>query len=306
MTDCKTQGFIDRARLIHGGRYSYERTSYTNKRSPVTVTCNRHGDFEVLANSHLHGRKPSGCPRCSGKQVLTEDFVDKAKNIHGDAYDYSISNYRGATTPLDIICPTHGVFSQKPCEHNRVREGRPPTGCPTCGNLRISNSNKDTLQAFIRKARVVHNEFYDYSKIDYINSRTKVVITCPNHGDFEQKAAHHLEGSGCPGCYTPGYFCESFFSSHPDRKKDPAVRYFVKLAKDGEEFIKVGITTTSVEKRFTSDAHDVEILDLKYGSLYDCFHDEQNILKNNSEFKYVPTNRLLSGNTECLDLRAKI
>ena len=55
---------------------------------------------------------------------------------------------------------------------------------------------------FISKANKVHNNKYDYSKVVYVNSQTKVIIVCPTHGEFEQKANNHLNGRECFQCGT--------------------------------------------------------------------------------------------------------
>ena len=57
--------------------------------------------------------------------------------------------------------------------------------------------NKDI---FIERSNKVHNNKYDYSKVEYINQRTKVIITCPIHGDFEQTPKNHMNWQGCPIC----------------------------------------------------------------------------------------------------------
>ena len=57
-----------------------------------------------------------------------------------------------------------------------------------------------TNDEFIEKARKVHGDKYDYSKVKYINSRSKVCIICPEHGEFWQTPAKHLSGHGCAFC----------------------------------------------------------------------------------------------------------
>ena len=59
---------------------------------------------------------------------------------------------------------------------------------------------KKTTEEFIADARKVHGNKYDYSKTVYVNSRTKVCVTCMIHGDFLQNANDHVRGAGCPKC----------------------------------------------------------------------------------------------------------
>ncbi len=59
---------------------------------------------------------------------------------------------------------------------------------------------KLTQEEFVQKANQTHNNKYDYSLVNYINSRTKVKIICPKHGIFEQTPDVHMRGQGCPKC----------------------------------------------------------------------------------------------------------
>ena len=133
--------------------------------------------------------KGQGCPKCSGKYIpTTEEWIENARNVHGDKYDYSKVKYVGTHTKVCIICPIHGGFEQTP--HNHL-EGQ---SCPTCGKC------IPTKEEWITSARKVHGNKYDYSKVEYVNARTKVCIICPEHGEFCQTPHKHLSGSGCPKC----------------------------------------------------------------------------------------------------------
>ena len=123
------------------------------------------------------------------KRLTTEDFIKAAREIHGDKYDYSKVNYINNTTPVTIICPEHGEFQQKPCVHLTGH------GCPACKNVK----QLDTAE-FIRRAKAVHGDKYDYSLSIYKNKRTKVIVICPIHGQFEQLPMNHTKGQGCPKC----------------------------------------------------------------------------------------------------------
>ena len=119
-----------------------------------------------------------------------ENFIEKAREIHGNKYDYSKVEYKNNRTKVCIICPEHGEFWQTPRNHISQRQG-----CPKC-----SKTFKNTTESFIEKARKVHRDKYDYSKVEYKNNRTKVCIICPEHGEFWQKPDYHLSGCGCPKC----------------------------------------------------------------------------------------------------------
>jgi hypothetical protein len=95
---------------------------------------------------------------------------------------------------VNIICPIHGIVKVYP---GNFLNGR---GCPKCGQSLKGQYKKLTTIEFIEKANKIHNNYYDYSKTDYILSSQKVIITCPIHGDFKQTPNHHLDGEGCPIC----------------------------------------------------------------------------------------------------------
>ena len=118
-----------------------------------------------------------------GKKLTTEEFIIKAKEVHGDKYDYSKVNYINVDTKVCIICPTHGEFLQMPSSHLNGR------GCPRC-----SGNKKLTTEEFIIKAREINGDKYDYTKVEYVNNSTKVCIICPTHGEFWQTPNGHLSG----------------------------------------------------------------------------------------------------------------
>jgi very-short-patch-repair endonuclease len=126
------------------------------------------------------------------KKLTTEEFIERAKKVHGSRYDYSKVNYINSTTKVCIICSEHGEFYNTPGNHIFQKQG-----CSSCyGN------KKATTEEFIEKAKKVHGNKYDYSKVNYINNYTKVCIICPKHEEFNQKAYNHTRGDGCPICKT--------------------------------------------------------------------------------------------------------
>lgn len=179
---------IERAKILHGDKYDYSKVEYKNANTKVCIICKTCGkEFWQIPSGHLRGK---GCPYCSGNVRLTTDtFIKRAKEVHGDRYDYSLVEYVNSATKVKIICPEHGVFEQSPNLHLQGRK------CPYCnGKKRLD------LMEFINKANIVHGDFYDYSKVIYVNNRTKVEIICPIHGSFLTTPHAHLAGSGCPIC----------------------------------------------------------------------------------------------------------
>ena len=123
------------------------------------------------------------------KRKSNDEFIGEAQLIHHNKYDYSKVEYANNKTKVCIICPEHGEFWQTPSDHLNGK------GCPQCaGNIRC---DKDT---FIEKVKHMHNDRYDYSKVEYVSAHTKVCIICPEHGEFWQTPNNHLNGNGCPLC----------------------------------------------------------------------------------------------------------
>ena len=127
-------------------------------------------------------------------KLTTEEFIAKAKAVHGDRYDYSKVEYVGTKSPVIIICKEHGEFQQTPQKHLAGQ------GCIKCHRKAMAKRYSLGKEKFIEKANAVHNGFYDYNEVDYVNGHTKVKIICPIHGVFEQDTASHLKGHGCPFC----------------------------------------------------------------------------------------------------------
>ena len=189
-----TEDFIKRAKEVHGDKYDYSKVEYKGNSKKVIIICPEHREFEQIPANHLRG---AGCKKCATIEThkkqsnTTESFIKKAKEVHGDKYDYSKVEYINNREKVIIICPEHGPFKQKPLKHIQKN------GCPYCGGTK-----KLTKEEFIKKAKEVHGDKYDYSKVDYVNSETKVIIICPEHGEFEQTPHNHLNGQGCPNCNT--------------------------------------------------------------------------------------------------------
>lgn len=183
--------FIKRAKQIHSDKYDYSKVEYVNMTTKVCIICPEHGEFWQTPLLHLKG---FGCKKCSDrhKSGNTDRFIERAKKVHGDKYNYSKVKYVNNKTPVCIICPEHGEFWQSSVGH--IDNGQ---GCPKC-----SKKEKYTQETWIEKAKKIHNNKYDYSKTIFKTEKDKVIITCPKHGDFEQAAHSHIEGYGCPKCRT--------------------------------------------------------------------------------------------------------
>lgn len=128
------------------------------------------------------------------KKITNEEFIEKAKLVHNDKYDYSLVNYTGNKIKIKIVCIKHGFFEQTPNSHLVGQ------GCPVCGKINKSKNKILTINKFKEKAQLVHGNKYNYSLVDYRSYEEKVKIICPVHGEFEQTPHSHLNGSGCQEC----------------------------------------------------------------------------------------------------------
>lgn len=185
--------FIERSIALYGDKYDYSQVVYIDTVTKVKITCKLHGDFYQTPNRHLKG---VGCDYCRIRKTSSKNsncagkFIEKAKSIHGDKYDYSMSEYKSSKEKIAIICPECGVFFQQPNSHLSGH------GCPSCPVI----ANHTTKSDFIESAKAIHNNLYNYNLVKYVNRSTKVAITCKKHGVFYQSPKSHIKGCGCPNC----------------------------------------------------------------------------------------------------------
>lgn len=180
-----------------GEKFDYSKVVYVNKRTKVCVTCKEHGDFYTYPFDALK----YGCPNCAEKERINhirltkDEFIAKAKKVHGEKYDYSETIYKGSMDKVEIRCPIHGVFKQTPNVHLRG------SGCPLCGNITNGLKNRKGKENFILDANKIHNNKYSYELVpDNMLTTDNIPIICPIHGVFYQNVHSHLIGSGCPHC----------------------------------------------------------------------------------------------------------
>lgn len=173
-------------------KYDYSKVVLTKAHDKVTIICKQHGEFQQDAANHLQGQ---GCRKCNNSHKLSqEEWIAKARSVHGDKYDYSKVIYEKANKKVVIICPEHGEFEQIANDHLQG------CGCTECGKLSIAESRKKDTDSVLKGFKDVHGDRYDYSKVVYKDTHTPVDIICPKHGVFPQRPKDHLEGHGCPKC----------------------------------------------------------------------------------------------------------
>lgn len=228
------QEFLTRSEQAQKIVHDYSSVVWVNTKTPVVITCLKHGPFTQLPSSHMLGY---GCPGC-GRDVVEaastddgEDFARKAKANRGDSYDISKVKYIRSCVPVEIGCkvPGHGSFWMTP---NKFLSGR---DCPKCGKMWLQESK------LVANTKKFHEDIRDnldncdYSLVKYVNAHRKVEIICKHgHPNFFQTPSSHIQGSGCPECAKTGF-----------NPSEPGVLYVLRHG----DITKVGITNKSLSRR---------------------------------------------------------
>jgi len=184
---------INEFRQVHGNKYDYSLiTEYKNNSQKLPIIChekdengNEHGIFYQTANKHFISKH--GCPKCANelngkrKRLTTEQFIERAKAIHGDKYDYSKTKYVDYETPLTIICPVHGEFQQTPEAHLAH------CGCPICNSSHL----EDEMRQFLKKNHILFIEQKKFEwlgrqSLDFYLPRFHVGIECQGGQHFKE------------------------------------------------------------------------------------------------------------------------
>lgn len=187
--------FLDKCKEVHGDKYDYSNVVFETSGDKIEIGCKIHGNFIQMMLKHLKGQ---GCPKCAmyirKKRNTLEHFITRSNEKHNNQYDYSKVELKTVQDKVAIICKKHGEFLQTPGSHMRGR------GCPSCYEKLRGNSQKFNRGIFIERAKIIHGDKYDYSKVEYKNSQTKIIIICKKHGEFSQIPNSHLTGYGCQRC----------------------------------------------------------------------------------------------------------
>jgi len=243
-----------------------------------------------------------------GVRLTKEQFINKANSVHGDTYSYSLSLYKNTDTKLIIICQEHGEFLQSPHNHLSNKQG-----CPKCKAIQHTNRSKGSTEDFIIKAKNIHEDKYNYSLVEYKNTKTKVEIICPAHGSFYQTPNNHLRLHGC-------YVCGSIEKNIKNKNNpmswkttdwilaankslvfDSFKVYIIRCWNEEEEFYKIGKTFSTVKKRFKSKnlmPYNYEVVNIFEGHAIEISKLEKKLQKENKNNKYIPNIKFL-GVQEC-------
>ncbi|MNX79994.1 hypothetical protein D3C86_1116430 [compost metagenome] len=188
----QVEKFIEKSSLKHNNKYDYSKVIECDGKTPVEIICPVHGSFLQRKDVHSRG---GGCKLCNFEAIpakrTVEEFIVKASELHNHKYDYSLVTSSKSKDRIDVVCSTHGVFTQT-VAHHLVSQG-----CPEC----TWDKWRLTREDFITKSVEAHNGKYDYSKVELTKGfKEKVIIVCPEHGEFKQEAGAHMLGKGCRLC----------------------------------------------------------------------------------------------------------
>ncbi len=178
------------------------------------------------------------------KKTFPEYLID-FKVTHGDKYDYPPNQTltKGASTKIRILCPTHGEFLQA------IQHHKAGSGCQRCASERTAKGQTRTYEDYLPQLREIHQNKYSYPEYQDLPNRSssKIKITCPTHGDFEQVIVEHAQGHGCPSCgreKTTSSHLKSYTSCLEDFKEVHGTKYTYPGHQDLPEGVYSTITIT--------------------------------------------------------------
>ena len=187
--------FIKKAKEIHENKYDYTNTKYiSGVNTKITFVCNKcNSECTQFVNNHLQG---CGCRNCWLKDIrfTKEEFIENAKKVHGNNFNYDLVEYLNAYTKVTIKCnKCNTIFEQTPCGHVNHEHK-----CLKCTHDNQRKTNKE----FIKEAIEIHGDKYNYDLVEYFNAYTKIKIFCNKcENIFEQDSRNHLGGKkGCSRC----------------------------------------------------------------------------------------------------------
>ncbi len=268
--------FIQESKKLYPNNFNYDKLIFNKMSDKILLTCNYHTDFYVYATEHLNPNILRGCPYCQKRTIIrTKDmFIWEAEQKFNNKYNYKDINYIDFETPIEIKCDIHGIVLMTPKSHLKS-----PTGCSKC-----SGTVKLTTKEFIEKSIEIHGNEFDYSKVDYINNKTKVIIICPKKHKFLIKPNNHMLGQGCSICAKESQISKAEINLNLWFQKEFNIDTIQSYRPDwmsGKE-LDIFIPELNLAIEYNGYAfHKSEYIGIK-----DNFLDEKLISKNYHEIKY--------------------
>jgi hypothetical protein len=192
------QEFINRSKNKYGNKFEYSFLIYKEYTENVILKCKIHGLITIRPNRHLKSK--TGCYECgndirkNASGLTNKEFIDRAKIVHNNFYEYDKTNYLSMDKYVNIKCPTHGYFPQ--IAENHIKG----FGCQNCALSKLHNKSRKTAKQFIQEAILIHKDKYDYSLVVYKSTHEPVIIICREHGQFLQAPSNHISKNNQNGC----------------------------------------------------------------------------------------------------------
>lgn len=234
-------------------------------------------------------------------KLTTSQFIERSKQVHGDRYNYSLVEYKNNCTPVKIICPIHGIFVQEANSHLKG------SGCSKCATeSRAKLLAAKAKSEFVSRSQEIHNNKYSYELVNYVNATTKVKITCPVHGEYEQRPNDHLAGHGCAKCgyEASGYTKSKFKSKCIQNNNGLGILYILECFNEQERFFKIGITSRSIKARYNSKRdlpYAYRVIDEIIGDPEFIYDLEIKLHKEHKQYQYIPLIPFGGHLTECFN-----
>ena len=185
---------------------------------------------------------------------------------------------------MSIICKRHGEFFK---DINGIRKDKM---CPKCYYETVNVDKRMNEKDFIDTSNSIHEYKYNYDKTEYINSRILVTVTCPIHGDFEQRPSSHMRGRGCKRCAREyNSFKKTDYVNRANGRN--TILYLIRCWNEKEEFLKIGKTFRSVKERFNSTLlmpYNYEIINEIIADASYIWDLEMSLHKRYKEHSYKP------------------
>lgn len=284
----------------------------------ISTTCSKHNTQFLQEIRYLFKGRVS-CKNCATeKNSNRSTFKDTAVKIHNNKYDYSLVEYKTNNVKVKIICPVHGVFEQRPRTHISGH------GCPFCAykltlidkNFRVKYGNKikttnlnKGLENFKLKAQKLPEKLtINYDTYQTLRAKT-LEVTCADHGLYITRPASLLVNlNGCPKCTEnlTSHSLSNFIQICKRNSRDTAILYVLRIYSDSETFYKIGITSSTINRRYSSksklSAYDYEVIQEISDNPEIIWKLEKQLLKIYKDYHYIPQIPFHGSLTECFKL----
>lgn len=183
---------------IHQNKYQYPLQDIKYFYQECSIICPIHGEFKQQINLHISSQQ--GCPKCGMERFIGSKKYDieTVKKLIQDknhpTITFDITSYEKMNLPSIFHCNVCNRDFKRPLT---VFLNENST-CPFCNKENNKQKRFKTTEEFIKEAKTIHGDYYDYSCTHYISSKDYVDIICPEHGKFKIEANSHLQGHGCP------------------------------------------------------------------------------------------------------------